>query len=341
MMSAQTQWVLLSLAGMALVWLIGAWAYHRARRRVPKAGAQARDFPLSRSLWWMGPPLIFLGPGLALFLLFLIPIEEKDLVPVFFIVAFMGGLAPLIGASIMLTRPRINDAGLVGSGAWGLPSFIAWPAIKAVKFSTATQSLRFDGGPDPLYVPVQLHDWPAFVAELQRRLPHLPLPAELQADHRLRNDGERLAFEGHWQGLYDHAGRIFSIAALVVVVSLHYLEPHPQAMAWSALGGAGLALYPVLRRRLRKPRRFSATLGNSLQFLGSVVFTLGTLRAQGMISGALGGEDVMTGAQWFASLAQTLGMAALAMAALILLARWRWPERYARQRMGQDDGGMP
>ena len=45
----------------------------------------------------------------------------------------------------------------------------------------------------------------------------------------------------------------------------------------------------------------------------------------------------MTGAQWFANLAQTLGTAVLVLAALILLARWRWPEHYARRRMGGDD----
>ena len=63
----------------------------------------------------------------------------------------------------------------------------------------------------------------------------------------------------------------------------------------------------------------------------------GYSRTQRLIADALGGKDAMTGAQWFANLAQPLGTAVLVLAALILLARWRWPEHYGRRRMGGDD----
>jgi hypothetical protein len=324
---------LLALAGMVGVWVVCAWLYGRAHAALPQAQGETRWFHLSSNLWWMGPPLIFLGAGGSLFLLWLVPIEEKEVVTAFLLITFFGGIAPVMGVLLMRTRFRADDAGLVGYTAWGSATFMPWQAVQRIRFSSAMQSLSFEDGLRPLYVAVQLHEWPAFVAEIERRLPHLALPAELQPGGRMRNDGERIAFEGHWQGMYDHAGRVLWIAALVVAGGLLYLEPHPPALALAALGGAGMAMYPLLRRLIPKPRKYAATIGNLLQFAGVMGFYLLTMAAYRLYTNVLGGEDAMTDMQFLAVLAQTLGLGILSGFALILLAKWRWPERFARDRM--------
>lgn len=69
---------LLALAGMVGVWVFCALVYGRAHAALPPARGETRWFHLSSNLWWMGPPLVFLGAGGSLFLLWLVPIEEKD-----------------------------------------------------------------------------------------------------------------------------------------------------------------------------------------------------------------------------------------------------------------------
>lgn len=327
----------LVLAVMAAAWFVGAWVFWRARRALPSALGEVRYFHLGSGLWWMGPPLLFLGPGLMLFLLFLVPFGEKDIMPVVFLALFSGGLSPLIGVALMRTRVRIDDAGLVGDTSWGLDTFIPWHQVKGIAFSAASQSLRFDGGARPLYVLVQLHDWPGFLAEIERRLPHLALPAELQPDHPLRKDSDLLAFEGHWQGMYDHARYIAGGAAMAVGVGLLLLEPHPPAWFWSAIGGTGLALYPLLRRLVPKPRKYATTIGSVIQSAGGLVSIMVTMRGYHLHADLLGGEDALSNMQWLGLLLQTLGVAMFTAFSPLLLAKWRWPERYARSRMGKHD----
>lgn len=324
---------LLALAGMVGVWVFCALVYGRAHAALPPARGETRWFHLSSNLWWMGPPLVFLGVGLSLFLLWLVPIEEKDVVMAFLLVTFFGGIAPVMGVMLMRARFRADDAGLVGCTAWGSATFMPWQAVQRIRFSSAMQSLSFEDGPRPLYVAVQLHEWSAFVAEIERRLPHLALPAELQSSNHLRNDCERIAFEGHWQGMYDHARYFFWIAALVTGAGLFFLEPHPPALALAALGGAGMAVYPLLRRLAPKPRKYSAMIGNLLQIAGMAVFTAFATRAYRLHTDVLGGDDAISNTQYLAILAQMFGTAPLAVFALILLAKWRWPQRFARDRM--------
>jgi len=329
----------LVLAAMAAAWLVGARVFWRARRALPPTHGETRYFQLGSGLWWMGPPLLFLGPGLMLFLLLLVPIGEKDIVPVVFLALFLGGFSPLMGVFLMRARFRVDDAGLVAYTSWGLDAFIPWHQVKGIAFNAASQSLRFEGGARPLYVLVQLHDWPGFMAEIERRLPHLALPAELQPDHPLRKDSELLAFEGHWQGMYDHAGYIAGGAALAVGAGLLLLEPHPPAWFWSALGGAGLALYPLLRRLVPKPRKYAATIGIVVQSAGGFVSIMVTMRGYHLHADLLGGEDALSGMQWLGLLLQTLGVVTFTAFTLLLLAKWCWPARYSRDRMAKHGRG--
>ncbi|TSE29591.1 hypothetical protein [Tepidimonas charontis] len=338
-MALGNTWNLVVLASMIAVWLASAWMYRSAQRALPPARGQVLQFRPAGSLRWMGPVLILLGPGLLALMLFLVPIGKEDVVLALPLALFLGGISPVAGIMLMRARYRADDVGLIGYTVWGLPTFVAWHQVRCITFSPAMQSLRFDGGTRPLYVLVQLHDWPAFVAELERRLPHLPLPGEIKPGHPLRKDSDRLAFEGHWQGMYDHAGRLFWGAALSVALSLHILQPHPPALMLSALGGAGLALFPLIRRLVPKPRKHAALVGNGLQALGLALFVWSGTTAQHLHSDRLGGDAALSSVQWIAMIAQSLGTATLVMAALLLLAKWRWPERFARDRMGVNDWG--
>ncbi|MGF1546713.1 MAG: hypothetical protein ACFCUG_05270 [Thiotrichales bacterium] len=336
-MDATTDPRLIALACMLGVWLAYAWMIIRRQRALPPATGEARWFHLSSGLWWMGPLLLLLGPGFMLFMLLLLPVGEKDVVPVVFLALFMGGFSPVVGVMLMRSRYRLDGYGLVGYSVWGMPAFVAWQDIQDIQLNSASQNLRFAGGPMPVHVLIQLHEWPAFIAEIERRLPHLRLPGELQPDSRLRNDGERLAFEGHWQGLYDTAGRWFWVSVLTVGASALFLAPYPPAWVWAGLGGACMAAFPILRRLIPKPRKYSATLGNLLQGMGFFLAVMVLLPvAYRMHTEHLGGEEAIDGVLWLVMILQHIGLGLLVMAALILAAKGRWPDRYARDRMSSN-----
>lgn len=145
-----------------------------------------------------------------------------------------------------------------------------------------------------------------------------------------------VTFEGHWQEMYDSAAGIFWIAGLAVAGSLAVLAPYPPAWGLAALAGASWALYPVLRRLMPRPRKYAATLGNLLQGIAWIAAVLLVPRAHELHSEHLGKEAAIDGWTWLVMLLH-IGVAALTMSALLLLAIWRWPERYARDRMSAND----
>jgi len=297
-MDAITDPRLIALTGMLGVWLIYAWMMIRRQRALPPARGETRWFHLSSGLWWTGPLILLGGPSVVFFAFLLLPPMGKDVVPVVFLTLFMGGLAPVAGVALMRTRYRLDDSGLVGYSAWGMPVFVAWHAVRGVTFNSAIQTLRFSGGPVPVHVLVQIHEWPAFVTEIERRLPHLTLPGELQPDSHLRNDGERLAFEGHWQGAYDIAGPVFAVSLLTVAASMAFLAPYAPAWALAAFGGACMAAFPILRRLVPKPRKYAAALGDLLQGVGFIMGMLLMNVAYQHHTRHLGGEDAIDGALW-------------------------------------------
>lgn len=327
---------LYAVAIVLAVWLLALWFYEGARRRLPSTEGRARSFDLASGLWWMGALLAAGGPVLIGVLLALVPVSEGDLGIMLSISALLGGVGPVLGYAILRGRIRVDDGGLWGFDLWGRAAYIPWACMRRLELRH--EALHFIGATGAVYVPLQLEQWPAFLAEVERRLPHLPLPAELAPGHRLRDDGERLAFEIHWQGLYDHAGKLFGIAGLVFAATLPWLAPHPPGLLVAATGGLGLAFYPIMRRLVAKPRRYSATIGNTLQFLGLALFAFCVNHAHDLYVAHLGGEAALGGVLWLTMLGQTLAPPILAMAGAIWLAKWRWPERYARKRMAGDDG---
>jgi len=330
-------WHGIAFAAMAGVWLVAAWIDWRGRRALPAAFADARRFHLSGELWWMGPLLFVLGPALFIPMLLLIPVQAHDALVVVLLALFMGGLCPAMGVSLMRAVFRSDSAGLVGYTAWGQAAFVAWPEIKRIAFSTRSDALRFEGGAHPVYVSVQLQQWPDFVAEIERRLPHLPLPAELLTHSRLRQHSDEIAFQGHWQGMYDQAGHTFWISALLAGASLVWLDPYLPALGLAALSGVVMALYPLLHR-LRHPSRNPSTgLGDFVQGVGGFISFMLATDAYRLHAEHLGGEEGLEGSLIVVIIVQLLATSVLVMAALILAAKWRWPQRFARRRMFDED----
>lgn len=324
---------LAALIGMAIPWLL--WALMRWRAEpLPPAAQDARIFHLSDEMRWSGVFLALAAPGLLLPPMFFIPAEDikpDDWLFILPLAMFMGGLSVIAGLELWRGAFRTDSAGLVGTSSWGSPQYLAWQDVRAIAFSAGSQALRFEGNGKRVYVPTLLDDWPGFLAQLRRHLPHLELSVEVHAD------GERLAFEGHFQGMYDNAQRIFAVAAAVFVLTLPFLAPYLPALALSAAGGAGLALFPLVRRLMPKPRRFSSTIGNVIQFAGLAAFVFFTNLGSDVFATHLGGdEQIAAGIHW-ALLGQNLSTSVIALALLLLFARWRWPEHFAHKRMGQPE----
>lgn len=335
---ALTPWHAIAFAAMAGVWLVAAWIDWRGRRALPPALAHAQMFHLSGNLRWLGPLLLFLGPALFVPLLLLMPVHDQDGLPVVLLALFMGGICPAFGVGLMRAVFRSDAAGLVGYTAWGQAAFVAWPEVKRIAFSARSDALRFEGGAHPVYVAVQLHQWPTFVADIERRLPHLPLPTELLPHSRLRLNSNEIAFQGHWQGIYDQAARTSWISALVLGVSLIWIDPYWPAMALAALCGVISALYPLLHRLMHLSRKPASGFSDFVHGVGSFISIMLILGAYKLQAEHLGAGATLEGSMSTLIIVQLICVSVLVMAALILVAKWRWPQRFARERMIDEEG---
>ncbi len=335
-MAAEVLWAAILLACMPAVWAVFALIWMLAWRAIPAPQGQSREFAMPDGMRWIGPVLMVGGPGLAVFALLVAPIGDNEWLVALFVVLFVGGLTPVTGAWLLLSRFRTDDAGLVGYGALGFPAFIAWHDVHSVVLGTTGSSLQFRGHQCSRRIPLPLKDWPVFVREVEQRLSHLPLPAELSPGQHMRSDSVHLAEEMHWQAMYDHAGRILLIALLSVAATLPFLGLQTAALPWSALAGVALVFYPVLRRLWCSPGKRSAAYGNAIQSLAFIPSFIGMTRAQNEIATALGGDEALSGGPFLLTMVQAIGLAVLVGATLILLVRWRWPDRYARRRMAEE-----
>ncbi|MCX7672259.1 MAG: hypothetical protein N2Z63_01475, partial [Thiobacillaceae bacterium] len=232
-------------AGAALLWLVIAWLQARARQALPRPRGTVRVYALGSGLWFTAVAVVLLGPIAGLIVLWLIPFEPDSRLTAAALLGLYAGVSGAVGLTLLCLEVRSDDHGLIAPDLWGVPAFLPWLRVRSVQLRF--ESLCFLGGGRRLYVPVMLNAWPQFLAELEQRLPQLALPPELTRSRSLREDPERAAQESQLQGLYDHAERIAAGALLAVGVSLAWVEPHPTALAWAALGGLGLAAYPLAR----------------------------------------------------------------------------------------------
>ncbi len=303
-----------------LVWLFLRWSVVAP----PSEESGVARFRLSQGLRIVGLVLAIAGPSSLFVLAAQIPpenIKPSDWPIAMVLAVLMGGLASILGFEIWRMAIQVDDEDLLGYSRWGLPRRLSWHEVRDVHFSPGMQALAFRGGACTVYVPVLLDDWPGFLAAVRQAAPHLALP------DAARLNGERLAYEGHFQGLYDNAGRIALIAMVVVLITLPFLSLYPPAIGLCALAGVGLAFFPLLRGFL-KPPRHEEILSNILQAAGIGLSTFFLSRAFDIQQAHMGGEKHISPGEWFALFGQHFGIASLTAFSLLLAARWRWPNRF-------------
>lgn len=302
------------LAGLLLPWL--AWALAMARARPMPCRVGAHVFRINAGWRWTGLFLLLSGPGLLGLAYHLIPSESAkpdDWVLVLGLSLFFG-VGSISGWMLLRARYCMDERGMSGYSIWGLPECLTWDRVRAIDYSASMQALRFKADDRVLYVMVFLDDWPRFLRIAQGHLPHLAWPAAIGADN------EKLAYESHWQGMYDNAHWIALAGAGAAALPLLWLPLATQAMLVTVAGGAGLALFPIVRRRWPSLEQAVPLLANFVQFvgIGGAVFCL--TRGQELHVQYLGGDEAVSGLQFVGILGLHLGAGTATLGLLLLLA---------------------
>jgi len=302
------------LAGLLLPWL--AWALAMARARPVPCRADAQVFRVNAGWRWGGLFFLLGGPGLMGFAYFLIPpesVKPDDWVLVLGLSLF-SGTGSLLGWLMMRARYCMDERGLSGYSIWGLPAYLTWDQVRTIDYSPSMEALRLAAGGRTLYVMVCLDDWPRFLRAAQGHLPHLAWPEKIGADN------EKLAYESHWQSMYDNARWIALAGAGAAALPLLWLPLAAQALLLSVAAGALLALFPVARRLWPALEGQAPLLANLVQFVGIGGGIFCFSRAHELHVRYLGGDEAVSGLQFVAMMGLHLGAGVATLGALLLLA---------------------
>lgn len=305
------------------------WAYWLAHRRLPPPVGETQTFRPAKGERLIGGIILLGALGFILPILF-IPFKPQDWLP-FLLLALFFGLSPWVGLWLWTARFRLDDAGIVAYNVWGMPRFIAWHEVQQIRLSTAWQGLVFISPRGKVYVWAALDNWQGFLQGLQQRLPAtVTLPTILLESTVFQRDGERLAFEGHWQALYRTAPYWLLASIACIALSMLLVPPESVALLWAGAGGAVFALTPLLYAF--KPQLWDEDktwLGNFIQATAFVAVIFATQNAYSVHERILGGADAVTEAAWLGMLLQHLGMAFTLFFGLIVLVKWLFPRRFS------------
>lgn len=302
------------LFGLLLPWL--AWLLATARARPAPCRVGAQVFRISAGWRWTGLFLLLGGLGLLSLPFLLIPPENAkpdDWVLVLGLSLFFS-VGSLSGWMLLRARYCMDERGLSGYSIWGLPAYLTWDRVRAIDYSPSMQALRLAADGRTLYVMVFLDDWPRFLRAAQGHLPHLAWPGKIGADN------EKLAYESHWQSMYDNARWIALAGASAAALPMLWLPFAAQAMLVSVAGGGLLALFPVARRLWPVLEGQAPLLANLVQFVGVGGGAFCLIRAHELHVRYLGGDEAVSGLQFVALMGLHLGAGTATLGLLLLLA---------------------
>lgn len=163
--------ITISLAAIIAVWVVTAIILWTDSKSNPSCYQEKRSngkiFFINAEVKYGMTAFLFVTAVLVI----IIFIPEDKIQPYGSLIAlligiFLGGISSTLWFLLLVGKYTIDDKGLCGRSAWGLPRHVAWKDVKRVEYGAG--SYKFIGSGKPVYVSMQIDYHQAFLAQVKK-----------------------------------------------------------------------------------------------------------------------------------------------------------------------------